>query len=113
MSGLGDTCRRARPQLASLGELGQPLLAVLATVECVAGARGPEVLADPGFALEVLTADDADAAVVGRLLDFLRRDAGAAPMPATPAITVAEAVASYETSALSLIAAGTGHTYRT
>ena len=93
MSGLAHVCARARPSLAALGELGQPLLAVLTTVERVAGSRGPDVLADPGFALEVLGAEGAgEAAVVGRVLDFLRAEGGAAGVAPTPMITVAEAV---------------------
>lgn len=114
MSGIQELCGRARPQLAALGDLGLPLLAVVDVAERVAGARGPDVLCDPAFALEVLTATPAaDAATVGRVLDFLRRDGGAAPVAARAVVTVADAVTSYEASALALMATGTGHTYRT
>jgi hypothetical protein len=44
MSGLEALCARTRPQLAVLGELGLPLLAIVEVVERVAGSRGPDVL---------------------------------------------------------------------
>lgn len=114
MSGLKALCARARPQLGALGELGLPLLTVVDVAERVAGPRGPEVLGDPAFALEVLAAaPGAEPATVGRVLEFLRRDGGAAPRSAAARVAVAEAVASYEASALSPMAVATGHTYRT
>ena len=65
---LGELCQRARPELACLGELGRPLLEVLTVVERRAAGRDGSVLADPVFALDVLTAagPGTDAAVVGR-----------------------------------------------
>ena len=78
---LGELCQRARPELACLGELGRPLLEVLTVVERRAAGRDGSVLADPVFALDVLTAagPGTDAAVVGRVLDFLRARSGAGP----------------------------------
>jgi integrase/recombinase XerD len=119
MTTLVALCQRVRPELACLGELGRPLLEVVTVVERLAGpAARVEVLAAPAFALDVLTAagSGADAATVGRVLDFLRQRASAAPVcSATPAsvVTVAEAVAQYERGALALMAPGTQHTYRT
>lgn len=115
---LVELCQRARPELACLGELGRPLLEVVTVVERRAAGRDGSVLADPVFALDVLTAagPGTDAAVVGRVLDFLRARSGAGPVgPATtvPTVTIAEAVESYERGALALMARGTQHTYRT
>lgn len=115
---LGELCQRARPELACLGELGRPLLDVVTVVERRAAGRDRSVLADPVFALDVLTAagPESDAAVVGRVLDFLRARSGTGPVgPVTtvPTVTVAEAVESYERGALALMAKGTQHTYRT
>ena len=113
-----ELCQRVRPELACLGELGEPLLAAVAVIERLSGARDTDVLGEPGFALDVLTAAGpmSDAAVVGRLLDFLRTRADAGPVRAVtgaPVVTVAEAVAMYEHGALALMASGTQHTYRT
>jgi integrase/recombinase XerC len=114
---LVDLCRRARPELACLGELGRPLLAVVTVVERVGAARGCDALADPGFALDVLTGADGDAATVGRVLDFLRLRAETAPptvaAAVSPGVKLSEAVELYEASALALMADGTQHTYRT
>jgi integrase len=115
---LAELCQRARPELACLGELGRPLREVVTVVERRAAGRDGSVLADPVFALDVLTAagPGTDAAVVGRVLDFLRARSGAGPVgPATtvPTVTIAEAVESYERGALALMARGTQHTYRT
>jgi hypothetical protein len=51
-----ELCRRARPEFACLGDLGGPLLAVVGVIERVGATRGCDALADPGFALDVLTA---------------------------------------------------------
>jgi hypothetical protein len=116
---LAELCRRARPELACMGELGRPLLAVVTVVEQVGAGRGCDALADPGFALDVLTAADGsgDAATVGRVLDFLRLRAGSAPTGApvttSPGVKLADAVELYEAGALALMAQGTQHTYRT
>lgn len=120
MSGtsLLELCQRVRPELACLGDLGQPLLEVVTVVERLAGTSDAGVLSEPGFALDVLAAAGpaADPAVLGRVLDFLRQRAGAAPARAvaSPApVTVAEAVEQYERGAMRLLARGSQHTYRT
>jgi integrase/recombinase XerD len=115
---LVELCRRARPELACLGELGGPLLAVVGVIERVGATRGVDALADPGFALDVLTATngEGDAATVGRVLEFLRLRTDAAPVGAVAAstvVTITEAVELYEAGALALMAEGTLHTYRT
>ena len=53
---LFEVCQRARPELACLGELGRPLLEIVVVVERLAAGRDVDALADPGFALDVLTA---------------------------------------------------------
>jgi site-specific recombinase XerD len=114
-----ELCRRARPELACLGELGRPLLAVVGVIERVGATRGCDALADPGFALDVLTAANGqgDAATVGRVLQFLRLRANGAPPTGAGAVsagvTLADAVELYEAGALALMAEGTQHTYRT
>ena len=114
-----ELCRRARPELACLGELGRPLLPVVGVVEQVGAGRGCDALADPGFALDVLTAANGsgDAATVGRVLDFLRLRADTAPLAGvaavSPGVKLSEAVELYEAGALALMAEGTEHTYRT
>ena len=57
----------------------------------------------------------ADAAFVGRLLDFLRQRAGAEPstLDGLVRVTLTDAVATYDAGALALTARGTQHTYRT
>ena len=114
---LFDLCQRIRPELACLGELGQPLLDVVTVIERLGDTQTVAVLSQPGFALDVLTAGNgSDAASVGRVLDFLRirADAGPATTVTTAAgVTVAEAVALYVKSALALMAPGTRSTYRT
>lgn len=114
---LFDLCQRIRPELACLGELGQPLLDVVTVIERLGGTQTITVLSQSGFALDVLTAGNGnDAASVGRVLDFLRirADAGPATTVTTAAgVTVTEAVALYEKSALALMAPGTRSTYRT
>lgn len=112
-------CSRVRPELECLGELARPLLDAVADIERTAGLRTLEMLSDPSFALEILTAScSADAASIGKMLDFLRHRAnGAVPGVGSPAmrrsVTVAEAVAQYDAGALALMARGTQHTYRT
>lgn len=96
-----ELCRRARPELACLGDLGLPLRAVLSVVERIGAEWENDALADPGFALDVLTAASgtADAATVGRVLDFLRLRAGAAPTAESAVrsgVTLAAAVELYE-----------------
>ena len=111
-----EVCQRARPELACLGELGRPLLEIVVVVERLAEGRDVGTLADPGFALDVLTAANGDAAVIGRVLDFLRTRTAAGPAGSVitaPAVTLIEAVESYEKGALALMASGTQHTYRT
>jgi hypothetical protein len=109
---LVELCQRVRPELACLGELGQPLLEVVTVVERLAGPTARvDALAAPALALDVLSAagPGADAATVGRVLDFLRQRASAAPVrsvTAAPVVTVAEAVAQYERGALALMAPG-------
>ena len=80
-----DLCQRIRPELACLGELGRLLLDVVTVIERVGAARDVTVLSEPGFALDVLTSAGAgsDAAVVGRVLDFLRIRAHAGPASTT------------------------------
>ena len=117
MTGLNMLIDEAQRDFAGLGALGQELVAVLDVVTATAGDRGVGVLADPGFALETLTAAGprVETAAIGRVLDYLRDRAGAADSGSTArlTVTVAEAVAAYEGGPLSLLAAGTGHTYRT
>jgi hypothetical protein len=121
MSGsLVALCQRARPELACLGELGWPLVAVVGVIERLAETRDTDALADPGFALDVLAAVSAgaggDAATVGRLLDFLRTRADAGPVgtvTVSGGVKLTDAVDSYEAGALALMADGTQHTYRT
>lgn len=115
---LVELCRRARPELACLGELGGPLLAVLGVVERIGAQRDCNALADPGFALDVLAGADGagDAATVGRVLDFLRLRADTAPVEASavsPGVKLSDAVELYEAGALALMAEGTQFTYRT
>ena len=112
-----ELCQRIRPELACLGELGRPLLDVVSVIERVGGARDITVLSEPGFALDVLTSAGAgsDAAVVGRVLDFLRIRAHAGPAGAITTaadVTLVEAVELYEHGALALMASGTRYTSR-
>jgi site-specific recombinase XerD len=118
MTTLIDLCQRVRPELACLGELGHPLLDVIGVIERLGAGRDVAVLADPGFALDLLTTAGpaGDAAVVGRGLDFLRTRADAGPVGGVtlvPAVTVAEAVERYDRGVLAMTARGTQHTYRT
>jgi integrase len=125
-SGLAGLCGRARPELACLGELAAPLVAMVGVVEQVGAGRGIEALGEPTFALDVLAAagPGADPAVVGRVLDFLRtrttQQTGAAPTVGSGAttagvgrrpVTVADAVERYEATALALLAAATREAY--
>jgi hypothetical protein len=117
-STLIELCQWVRPELACLGELGRPLLDVIGAVERLGAGRDLTVLTDPGFALDLLTAAGpaGDAAVVGRVLDFLRTRADAGPVgsvTSVPAVTVAEAVERYDHGVLAMTARGTQHTYRT
>ena len=111
---------RVRPELACLGELGAPLVEALALVEQTGAGRDLSALADPAFALDVLACAGAqtDAAVVGRVLDFLRTRADSATATArTPlgagrrSVTLAEAVRSYEAGPLAVMAPGTQRLY--
>jgi hypothetical protein len=115
---LGGLCQRVRPELACLGELGRPLLDVVAVIERLAGSSAVSRLSEPAFALDVLSAAgiSADPAVIGRLLDFLRQRASAAPalpIAGGPPVTITEAVEQYHRGALALLARGSQHTYRT
>jgi integrase len=119
---LVEVCGRARPELACLGELAAPLVAVVGVVEQVGAGRGVDALADPTFALDVFTAagPGGDPAVVGRVLDFLRaRIDTPASQPASEAVagsarrpvTLADAAGRYKTTALALLAATTQAAY--
>lgn len=115
---LVELCQRARPELACLGQLGGPLVAVVGVVEHVGATRDVDALADPGFALDVLSAagPDGDASTVGRVLDFLRSRADTGPVGAAvmaAGVKLSDAVELYEAGALALMAEGTQHTYRT
>ena len=54
VTSLAELCARARPELASLGELGASLVAMLSAVERAGSGRGADALNDPSFALDVL-----------------------------------------------------------
>lgn len=113
-----DLCQKVRPELVCLGELGHPLLDVVTVVERLAGTSTIEQLAEPAFALDVLAGagQEADAAVIGRVLDFLRQRANADPARAAgslAAVTIREAVEQYERGAMALMARGSQYTYRT
>jgi hypothetical protein len=75
-----ELCQRVRPELACLGDLGRPLLDVVTGIERLGAGRDTGALADAGFVLDILTAAGpaGDAAVVGRVLDFLRTRRGRA-----------------------------------
>ena len=113
-----DLCHRVRPELICLGELGQRLVDVVTIVERLAGTSTIGQLTEPAFALDVLASagDNADAAVIGRVLDFLRQRASADPARAVgsvAAVTIREAVEQYERGAMALMARGSQYTYRT
>ncbi len=119
---LDTLCDRARPELACLGVLGQPLIDVLTVVRAAGNSRTIDILADPGFALDVLAAagPSTDPALVGRVLDFLRTRSSdvtssyAAPSASyTPAATLADAIARHDAEPLAMMAKGTARTYRT
>jgi integrase len=114
---LSALCGRVRPELASLGDAGGPLLGLLAVVERAGSGRSADVLADPGFALDVLTLAGADGALVGRVLDFLRTRGGEVARSAIEVSSsvprLADAVASYQAGGLALMDNGTVRTYRT
>ena len=113
---LTELCQQIRPELACLGELGRPLLDVVAVIEQVGASRTIAALDEPTFALDVLSARGShDPKSIGQLLDFLRLRADGTPArtTTTAAVTVAEAVDLYEGSALALMATGTRSTYRT
>lgn len=121
---LAELCQRSRPELACLGDVAGPLVALCGVVERLGAGRTSGVLADPGFALDVLTAagDETDPALVGRVLDYLRSRDGSKPLvqladspavPATARVTMAEAVASYEAGPLAMMATGSTRNYRT
>jgi integrase len=93
---------------------------VLDKVKGAGPDRPLEALADPGLALDVLIAagPETEAALVGRVLDFLRVRSGAAtssprPVVPRPRVCVAEAVATFEAGPLATQADGTRRTYRT
>ena len=115
MTQLRELCDQARRELGALGELGRGLVGAIDAVEAASAGRGPEVLAEPAFALEVLmvAGEGTGAATVGRVLDFLRQRAGAPAIPSIGRVTVAQAIEAYERGGLALMATGTGHTYRT
>lgn len=112
-------CGRVRPELACLGGASAPLLGVLAVVERAGRGRSAEVLTDPTFALEVLSlvGPGSDAALVGRVLDFLRdrsNQVACLDVKASPAVPrLADAVVSYQAGGLALMDNGTIRTYRT
>ena len=113
-------CARVRPELAALGDIATPLLSALAVVERAGASLSADALADPGFALDVLTAagPGTEAATVGRVLDFLRTRAATAPagtvgLAVREVVDVAEAVRRYEAGPLAVLAAGTRATYQT
>jgi integrase len=119
---LAALCERARPELACLGELAAPLVAVVGVVEQVGTGRGAEALTDPTFALDVLTAvgPSSDPTVVGRVLDFLRTRTGAATgsTAAVPAdarssrpLTLADAATQYRSGTLAMMAPATQSAY--
>jgi hypothetical protein len=56
-TGLAAVCGRARPEPASLGDLGTALVATLGVVERAGAGRGVDALTDPAFALDVLTTE--------------------------------------------------------
>lgn len=94
---LSGLCQRVRPELACLGDLGQPLVDVITVVERVAGECDVRLLSEPAFALDVLASAgcNADPVMIGRLLDFLRQRIGAEParfVTSASPVTVAEAV---------------------
>lgn len=117
---LAQLCDQVRPELACLGEAGTSLVAVLNRVESAGRDHSLEVLDDPGFALDVLIAagPETEAALVGRVLEFLRvRSNASASGPTSvtlrPKVCVAEAVATFEAGPLATQADGTRCTYRT
>jgi integrase len=113
-------CARVRPELGALGDVAVPLLSVLAVVERAGASLSAEALADPGFALDVLTAagPGVEAATVGRVLDFLRTRAATVTGPAgvgvavREALDVAEAVRRYEAGPLAVLAKNTRTGYQ-
>lgn len=116
---LADLCARARPELACLGDAGVPLVRLLTVVERAGTSRPAGVLADPGFALEVLTlaGPDIDPTLIGRVLDYLRArgdrpSAGTVHVAAAvPRIT--DAVATYQAKSLAPMDNGTERVWRT
>ncbi len=111
---VSDLCVRVRPELASLGELGTELVAVVDAVAAMAGGRPLDALDDPGFALDVIDVAP-NGAILGRVLDHLRRrrrEEGVATDGAI-AVTVASAVAEYEVGPFRLLALTSQQSYRT
>lgn len=108
-------CQRARSELASLGDLGTALVSTLGVVERAGRGRSVDALDDPGFAIDVLTSQPGlDPALVGRVLDYLRsREGRTSGTHVGPTVTLADAIAGYESGPLALMAVGTGSTYRT
>ncbi|MCU1395306.1 MAG: hypothetical protein JWM34_3734 [Ilumatobacteraceae bacterium] len=87
-------------------------------IEQVGACRTISALDEPAFALDVLTAAGSiEPRSIGQLLDFFRLRADAMPAPSgaarSSAITVADAIDLYESSALALMATGTRAVYRT
>ena len=109
---IGDLCAAARADLEALGPLAAPLLDALDGVARELGDRPLDGLRDPAFALDLLAVVP-EAALAGKLLDFLARRASSERASTAPRVTVAGAVEEYETSALGLLAAGSQRTYRT
>lgn len=96
--GVAGVCQYARSDLVSLGELGVPLLEVVAVVERLASRAAVDRLSEPAFALDVF-AGGGEPAVIGRVLDFLRQSAGAATDVGVAVVDTAAAVAQYERGA--------------
>jgi integrase/recombinase XerC len=108
-------CRASRLEFVSLGELGRPLAGAVDRVLLAAADRGPGVLADPGFALEVLAfagpGSGQAGVLVGRVLDHLRTRAGIIEV-STVVLTVADAARGWEAEGLALHSPSTRATYR-
>lgn len=116
---VSELCDRVRPELAAFGELGGRLLVALDAVAVVAGLRSVDLLDDPAFALELLTAprEGTEPAVLGRVLDHLRAEASGAGTAGTNkragGITVADAIDEYEKGPLLLLAESSQTNFRT
>lgn len=110
---VADACTALRPGLSGLGAAAGALTGTLDAVARAAGGRPACELDSPALALDALVAG-ADASLLGPMLDLLRAQRDQPRDGAPPARrTLSEAVAEYEAGPLALMAAGTGHTYRT